>query len=275
MQAQWTVAATGSGARTSLVAERSAAARRELIRLLAATQYFTCLPVPAWVGHSTAALTGAIRYLPAVGVLVGSAGAALFLLVSLLWTPLIAAVVSTIGTVVLTGALHEDGLADSMDGLGGGQRRERALAIMQDPRIGTFGALALTLALVLKVACLQAAAPARAALFLVIGHAVSRFGVVVLMASLPYVRHTDASRARPLAQEVSGVSITVAGIVGLAPVVTAGSPAFTGVAAAALTCAFWGLYLRRRLGGYTGDGLGAGQQLAELAFYVGAIAEPP
>jgi adenosylcobinamide-GDP ribazoletransferase len=257
------------------VPDRTCGARRELIRLLAATQYFTCLPVPAWVGHSAGALTGAIRYLPTVGVLVGGLGAALFLLVSLLWPPLVAAVVSTIGTVVLTGALHEEGLADAVDGLGGGQTREQALAIMQDPRIGSFGALALTLALVLKVACLDAAAPPRAALFLVIGHAVSRFGVVLLMASLPYVRETPASRARPLAHEVSGISIAVAGIVGLAPVATAGTPALTGVGAAAFACMLWGLYLRRRLGGYTGDGLGAGQQFAELAFYIGAIARSP
>jgi adenosylcobinamide-GDP ribazoletransferase len=146
---------------------------------------------------------------------------------------------------------------------------------MQDPRIGSFGALALTLALVLKVACLEAAAPSRVALFLLIGHAVSRFGVVVLMASLPYVRENSASRARPLAHEVSGISIAVAGIVGLGPVATAGTPALTGVGAAAFACMLWGLYLRRRLGGYTGDGLGAGQQFAELAFYFGAIARSP
>jgi adenosylcobinamide-GDP ribazoletransferase len=231
--------------------------------------------VPAWVGHSAGALTGAIRYLPAVGVLVGGLGAAIFLLVSLLWPPLVAAVLSTIGTVVLTGALHEDGLADTADGLGGGRTRERALVIMQDPRIGSFGALALTLALGLKVACLVAPAPSRVALLLVIGHAVSRFGVVVLMACLPYLRQTDAARARPLAHQVSAISIAVAGIVGLAPVATAGTPALTGVGAAAFACMLWGLYLRRRLGGYTGDALGAGQQFTELAFYIGATARSP
>ena len=102
--------------------------RRELIRLLAAIQFFTRLPVPAWVGHSEEHLRGAIHYLPVIGLMVGCTGAATLLLGSLLWPPLVAVVVSSATTILLTGALHEDGLADAIDGLGGGHcfRHRRA-----------------------------------------------------------------------------------------------------------------------------------------------------
>ena len=250
-------------------------ARRELIRLLAAVQFFTCLPVPRWVGHSEAQLRGAIHYLPVIGLLVGSTGAATLLLGSLLWPPLVAVVASTVATILLTGALHEDGLADTMDGFGGGRTRDQTLAIMKDPRIGVFGALALVLALLLKVTCLQAVVPVRAAQLLVSGHAISRFGVVVLMACLPYTRERGDSRARPFAQDVSGASIAVAGLVAIAPLPLLGTPALGGAGAAGVAGGVWGLYLLRRLGGYTGDGMGAAQQLMELGFYLGAIAALP
>jgi adenosylcobinamide-GDP ribazoletransferase len=257
------------------VAEKIPVAKRELFRLFAAIQFFTRLPVPAWVGHDEGHLRGAIHYLPAIGLLVGCTGAATLLLGSLLWPPLVAVVVSTVATVLLTGALHEDGLADAMDGLGGGRTRDQALAIMKDPRTGVFGALALVLALLLKVACLQAVVPAQAAQLLVCGHALSRLGVVVLMARLPYARATGASRARPFAQDVSSVSIAVAAITGIAPLTLLGAPALGGAGAAAAVGGICGLYLRRRLGGYTGDSMGAGQQLMELGFYLGAIAALP
>ena len=251
------------------------AARRELTRLFAAIQFFTCLPVPAWIGHSEEHLRGAIHYLPVIGLLVGCTGAAALLLGSLLWPPLVAVVASTVATILLTGALHEDGLADAMDGFGGGRTRDQVLAIMKDPRIGVFGALALGLALLLKVSCLQAVVPARAALLLVCGHALTRFGVVVLMSCLPYARETGPSRARPFAQDVSSLSIAVAALAAIAPLTLLGTPALGGAGAAAVVGGLWGLYLRRRLGGYTGDSMGAGQQLMELGFYLGAIARGP
>jgi len=134
----------------------------------------------------------------------------------------------------------------------------------------------LGLALLLKVSCLQAVVPARAAQLLVSGHAFSRFGVVALMACLPYARATGASRARPFAQEVSSLSIVVAGVAAIAPLTTLpGTPALGGAGAAAVVGGIWGLLLRRRLGGYTGDSMGAGQQLMELGFYLGAIARLP
>src|SRR5256886_1108076 len=263
-------AASSSGSRTSPVPEGMPAARRELTRLFAAIQFFTCLPAPAWVGHSEEHLRDAIHYLPVIGLLVGCTGAAALLLGSLLWPPLVALVASTVATILLTGALHEDGLADAMDGFGGGRTRDQVVAIMKDPRIGVFGALALGLALLLKVSCLQAVVPARAALLLVCGHALTRFGVVVLMSCLPYARATGASRARPFAQEVSSLSIAVAGVAAIAPLTTLpGTPALAGAGAAAVVGGIWRPLLRRRLGGYTGGCMGGGQRLGWPGCYLG------
>src|SRR5690348_459316 len=112
--------------------------------------------MPRWVGHDGAQLSGTTRYFPAIGIAVGAVAAATFYASSMVFPPVVGAILSTIVTVALTGALHEDGLADAMDGLGGGHTRERALEIMKDPRIGAFGALSLMLMVSLKVATLSA-----------------------------------------------------------------------------------------------------------------------
>ena len=114
----------------------------EIRLLLTAVQYFTRIRVPAWVGHAPERLTGAVRYFPAIGLIVGASGAAVMWLAALVLPAPLPAILSTAVTVLMTGAIHEDGLADTCDGLGGGATRERALEIMKDPRIGVFGAIA-------------------------------------------------------------------------------------------------------------------------------------
>jgi len=112
----------------------------------------------------------------------------------------------------------------------------------------------------------------QAALLLLAGHAVSRLGAVFIMTKMPYARETDDSRSKPLVQHVSGVSVVIAtltGIAALLPLRWAGVPGFLAVGLVSLA---WGLYLRRRLGGYTGDCLGAAQQLGECAFYLACTA---
>ena len=121
----------------------------EIRLLLTAGQYFTRIRVPAWVGHAPERLTGAIRYFPAIGLVVGASGAAVMWLAALALPAPLPAILSTAVTILMTGAIHEDGLADTSDGLGGGATRERAIEIMKDPRIGVFGAIALILMLLL------------------------------------------------------------------------------------------------------------------------------
>jgi adenosylcobinamide-GDP ribazoletransferase len=103
----------------------------ELKRLLAALQYFTRLPVPTWVGHNQTLLDDSVRYFPAVGLVVGAVGAAVLLAADNVWPLPVAVAISMIATILVTGAFHEDGLADAADGLGGGFDRGRAGAAAQ------------------------------------------------------------------------------------------------------------------------------------------------
>jgi adenosylcobinamide-GDP ribazoletransferase len=237
---------------------------------LTAVQYFTRIPVPAWVGHSPRQLNEAARWFPAVGILVGLVAAAVYAAVAPWSTPWLALALAFAATAWLTGAFHEDGLADTVDGLGGGYTRERALEIMKDSRIGTYGALALVLCIAVKLSAL-AAAPAALPWALIAGHAVSRWLAVTIIATHAYVRDDDTARAKPLAHAIGGPGLAIATVCGLLPLVLAGPAALVGLAAAVV--ARWRLaaLFQRRLGGYTGDCLGATQQVCEAAFYVGLV----
>ncbi len=195
---------------------------REVRRLLAAVQYFTRVPVPGWVGHDQALLDDAVRYLPAVGLLVGAAGAAVLVGVAAVASMPVAVSASLIATALLTGAFHEDGLADTADGLGGAADAVRAMQIMKDSRIGTYGAMALVLALLFKFATLSSMPVRTAAMALIAAHAVSRLAAVAIMATLPYVRESDDSRSKPLVRSVSGIAFAVALITGLCAVAPRG-----------------------------------------------------
>lgn len=254
---------------------------------LLALQFFTRVPVTgrlaAWVGYSPDMLRLSAAHFPGVGWLLGGLAALLYaLLVQALadaaYAPLVLAVLVTVFTVLLTGAFHEDGLSDLADGLGGASDRERALDIMKDSRIGAFGALALVLALLLKVALLAllgAADPALACGALFFAHVLSRFTPLWLIRLLPHVGDTARSKSKPLADQISTAGLAVAALwtlAGTALVVWWLPEARLwiggGVAAGLAWLWMWRL-LARRLQGYTGDGLGATQQVCELAIYLG------
>jgi adenosylcobinamide-GDP ribazoletransferase len=236
--------------------------------LLSAVQYFTRVPVPRWVGHAREQLTSAARYLPAVGLLVGVAGAAVFWLASLVFPAPLPAILSTTVTILMTGAFHEDGLADTFDGLGGGLTRERALEIMKDSRVGAFGVIALVLVLALKIAALSVLPLQTALLAIVAGHTVSRFCAVVVLFVGKYVGDSDSSRAAALVR-LSGSGLVVAGIVGLAPLALLGLQALIGLAAAGVALIVLHRWCTNRIGGFTGDTLGATQQITEVTLYLG------
>ena len=162
--------------------------RRELESFLAAVRFFTRLPVPAWVGHSAAGLPAAIRWFPAVGALIGSLAALVYLLAAQVWPAQVALLLSMASSIYLTGAFHEDGLSDTVDGLGGGWDKERILAIMKDSRLGNYGAIALWLALSGKFALLAAQPAALLPAILLAGHTLSRACAASLLAALDYAR---------------------------------------------------------------------------------------
>ncbi|NML45314.1 adenosylcobinamide-GDP ribazoletransferase [Ramlibacter sp. G-1-2-2] len=253
---------------------------------LLALQFFTRVPVTGrlagWVGYSPAMLRASAAHFPGIGLLVGAlaalvAGGLLVLLPPNPYAPLVAAAFSTIATLLFTGALHEDGLGDVADGLGGSPDRQRALEIMKDSRIGSFGALALVLAIATKLALLAllGAHDVRALCTgLVLAHVLSRAWPLLLIRCLPHVGDAGGSKSKPLADAISGRALA-AGAAWTALVVAAVAglqgPLFVVAPLLASALAFaWVLRLfRRRLQGFTGDCLGTTQQVCEIACYLG------
>lgn len=253
---------------------------RELAYFFAAVRFFTRLPVPAWVGHSAEMLQAAARYFAAVGLLVGGIGAAAFCLAAQVWPQPVAVLASLAATLYATGAFHEDGLSDMVDGFGGGWTRERILDIMKDSRVGSYGATALFLALAGKVAalCLLPAAWVPAAL--VAGHSVSRCCSGALLTRLDYVREDLSSKSKPLATRMPLSALAVSALFAAAGLALwcAAAPAallLPALLLALLATVWLARLMLRNLGGYTGDCLGAAQQVSEIAFYLGLLAQWP
>lgn len=258
---------------------------QQLRLFLTAIQFFTRIPVPAWVGHSAAQLNQAARYFPMVGIVVGSFCAGVLWLIAQVLPLSLAVPLSMAAGILVTGAFHEDGLADFTDGLGGGYTPEKALAIMKDSRIGAYGAISLIMVLILKYQALLELARAHSWLVvtaaLIAAHSFSRLMAVSIMFTQSYIRDDDSARAKPAAQQISRASFIIAlltGLVSLVALYVASAHVaniLTAVFAALLMRNYLAWRLQKRLGGYTGDCLGAVQQLTELAFYLGLLATLP
>jgi adenosylcobinamide-GDP ribazoletransferase len=244
---------------------------------LLAFQFLTRLPVPG-DHYDAAALAASPRWYPAVGTLIGALLAASLVGFGLVFSPMLAALLTLAAGLLLTGALHEDGFADLCDGLGGGRDRGRALEIMRDSRIGAYGALGLIVLLGLRVVSLSdldRSGAWVAAGALIAAHAASRGAIVWVLSASAYAREDGAgngvagprTRGDLIFAFVCScfAVIPLAVVMGLAPVLAA---------LVLLTVAV--LVVRRlfeqRLGGYTGDCLGAVQQVGEIAFYLGLLA---
>jgi adenosylcobinamide-GDP ribazoletransferase len=245
-------------------------------------------------------LRASAAYFPAVGVVIG--GLVVLLTAALMhylptsYAPLVAASFGTAWSVWLTGAFHEDGLADVADGLGGSYERERALIIMKDSRVGAFGAIAVVLVLLSKVALLAmlgAVGTLWMCLALMAAHVVSRTWPLFIIRWLAHVGDDAGSKSKPLADQISLRNLSLAlfwcaGALALSAWVAASVFAQTDVqwlataqllpvlkvlACGGLVSALVFVYLlrlfARRLQGFTGDCLGTTQQLCEIAFYLG------
>jgi len=250
--------------------------RRELEYFLGAVRFFTRLPVPAWVGHSAEALNGSARWFPAVGLVVGGIAALVYLAALQLWPQPVAVLLAMAATLYATGAFHEDGLSDAADGLGGGWDKLRILEIMKDSRVGSYGVVALWLGLTGKFVLLAALDPALVPWALLAGHALSRWCATLLLATMDYVREDLLAKAKPLATRLSPAALLVATVCAAAPL--AGLPwsqVLAGLLLALMATGWLAAKFRRWLGGYTGDCLGATQQVAEIAFYLGLLASLP
>jgi adenosylcobinamide-GDP ribazoletransferase len=245
-----------------------------------ALQFLTRVPVPGWVGWQPEWLHHSARHFAGVGLLVGSLASAVLWVAGHAWPATVAVLLSMVFTVWLTGAFHEDGLADTCDALGGAVTRERALAIMKDSRLGTYGVVGLVAVLALKAAVLVALASrdlAAALVMLPLAHTWSRGATVLLLRLLPYGGDPDHAKAKPMAQQVDGLGLAMAVLwcvlaAAVATLFVPGLALLAGAAATLLCALIVARWLKTRLGGYTGDGLGATQQLCELTVYLSLAA---
>jgi adenosylcobinamide-GDP ribazoletransferase len=241
--------------------------KKEWTLFLTALMFFTRVPVPKTLPYSEAYLNQSSRYFPLVGTVVGLVAGSVFWLSSLVLSLPVAVLLSMAGSILLTGGFHEDGLADACDGFGGGWTKERILEIMKDSRVGAFGAMGLVMVLLLKYTCLTSLPLHLMPLLLVAGHSLSRWVAVSFLFTHEYVR--EEGKAKPLASQLSFGALLFAGFWGVLPLLFFQNP-WVFLLPFPLFFVKWALghYFQRWIGGYTGDCLGAAQQVLEIVFYL-------
>ncbi|MGO2318039.1 MAG: adenosylcobinamide-GDP ribazoletransferase [Vibrio toranzoniae] len=232
--------------------------------------FFSRLPMPKNTPYSEERMNRSGRYFSTVGLLLGVLCGGVFLLLDAILPSAVAIFLMMSFSLMLTGAFHEDGLTDMADGIGGGMTLERRLTIMKDSRIGTYGASALVMALFGKWVLLNELV-SMTGLFMVIvtSYTFSRAIAASLIYDMPYVSDLDISKSKPLANKQTKGELVFLILVGLLPSLWFGL-AFTFVLAV-IACLFrvsFKKWLMARIGGFTGDCLGAAQQLMELMIYV-------
>lgn len=248
---------------------------------LTAVMFLTRIPCPAWLDGDPEHLAQSTAWFPAVGVVVGVLGALALVLGDALWSPPVAVVLSTIVTVRVTGAFHEDALADALDGFGGGMSHDATLRIMKDSRVGAYALIGIVLVVALKLALLHAlvvADPWLGVRALIVAHVLGRWSSLPLIHWLPYVR--DDGTGKPFAAAVTGPRLLGASLFTLlASVITLWPMGSARIGAVLLTAVLVTLtaarYFRRHLGGMTGDCLGAANQFVELSTYLAVAARWP
>jgi len=228
--------------------------------LIAAVAFLTRLPAPT---RADPDLSRAAASFPLVGLLVGGIAAATRALAELALPPLPATLLAVTAALLVTGALHEDGLADIADALGAHASRERRLEILKDPRVGTFGALALIVAIGLSTTTIAALDTEHAARALVSSHVLSRWAILPVSRALEPARPGGAGALLRVTTPALAVGTVVAAAIALA--VASPQDGAAALLAAAATTATTAAILDRALGGITGDGYGATAKLAELA----------
>jgi len=247
--------------------------KKEIQRFLTALMFFTCLPCPKWTAYSDELMYSCTRYFPLIGIVIGSIGAGIFYLCSLIFPFSIAIMLSMVSTVLATGAMHEDGLADACDAFGGGWTKEKILMIMTDSRLGTFGTVGLLGTLSLKYCCLTQMPPRLIIPSLIVAHSLSRCAAVTMLYNLPYVRNTSDGKSKPAMKKMSSKSLIIASIWGVLPLLLYKNAwAFLVLLPMLAVMFLLTRYFKKWIGGQTGDCGGAAQQICEIVFYLFMLA---
>jgi adenosylcobinamide-GDP ribazoletransferase len=218
-------------------------------------------------------LRAAVVFFPLVGGLVGLFTGSVVWAALLVWPPVVAVTLGLIAEALLTGGFHEDAVADCCDAFGGGWTRDDVLRIMKDSRVGSFGALGLALALLLRGGCLLSLPAGEVVPAVVASAAVGRWAILVLMRAVPPVPHREGL-SKDVGERIGWAELVVGSLFTLVALAAFGwakpLAAVLGVVAVVVVTLAWGWYARRRIGGVTGDVLGAACYLGQCVVLLAA-----
>jgi Cobalamin-5-phosphate synthase len=261
--------------------------KKQLRILFTAFMFLTRLPVPRFTDHSPEYLEKSVVYFPVAGWVVGALSALAFLVFNKYISEDIAIAASIIAGILITGAFHEDGFADVCDAFGGGWTKEKILHIMKDSSLGTYGVIGLVAVLASKFLLLRELPkftpdPAHPSInifynyryfifILLAGHAISRLMPVLIMQFYNYVTDPEGSKSKPVATRKPGFMMVPAALFAFIPFIFLSWHFVLAVIPVVLVAFNLASYFKKWIGGYTGDCLGAIQQVSELAFYLSAI----
>lgn len=250
----------------------------ELYYFFAALGFYTRIPYPSWAKFNNDILNKSLKYFPAIGMLIGSIAAISVGVFQLLFPLSISILLSMMLTVYITGAFHEDGFTDSCDGFGGGWTQQQVLTIMKDSRIGAYGTVGIHLLLVLKFMVLYEIGLISLPMLLVSyfnAHIASRFMAVLVIQQHDYVQDHDTSKSKPIAAKKLNIGeMSYSSLFMLLPSLLFYPHfiLFIAFPIIYLTQSYLGYFFKQRIGGYTGDALGATQQITEVVFYLSILA---
>ena len=247
--------------------------KKELQIFLTAIIFYTRIPMPRWVNHDAEYLNKATKYFPLIGWIVGVVAALFFMGANYLFNSSIAIILSMTASVLLTGAFHEDGFADVCDGFGGGWTKEKILLIMKDSRVGAYGVIGLIFMLSTKFYLLASFSATQLPFVLIGAHALSRWAAATFILTHQYVRENEDSKAKPVAKQFLVSHFLIASLFGILPLLLfKNAYVFLLIAPVYGMKIYLGWYFKKWIRGYTGDCLGATQQLCEIIFYLSLLA---
>lgn len=251
---------------------------QELRYFFICLSFLTRIPPPKWVGFQKEWLDKSIRYSPLVGILLGTIQFSLYFGLSFFFSEIVSFTITIGFLLILTGAFHEDGFADFCDGIGGGWNQTDILRIMKDSRVGSFGAIGISLLILLKIIGFSDSVsrtqlnPFPLFLFFITAHSFSRFISLLFMFLLPYAK--EEGYAKPMAKEIGRREILFAMFAGVLPCFTL-IYLYNGfwilLPIHLLTCLYIYKLLKQWIQGFTGDCLGAVQQISETIVWISGV----
>nr|WP_321451788.1 adenosylcobinamide-GDP ribazoletransferase [uncultured Carboxylicivirga sp.] len=247
--------------------------KHQINLILTAFSFFTRIPIPFKIAFSQDNLNKCNRYFPLVGYFVGGVAALIYWMASHLLPDSLSILLSMAGTVLLTGAFHEDGFADVCDAFGGGWTKEKILVIMKDSRIGAYGAIGIILLLFTKYTAISSIPTSTIALSMIVGHVISRFMAVWTMHTLLYVREDDSSKSKPITKSLHHKDLVIAVILIIPSFfILSDIRVLIVIPLLIITKLLLERYFKKWVGGYTGDCLGTIQQTTEIVIYLTLVA---